>query len=74
MIRRIAYRLQEKAYGELSSKSAKKLNDLANKMEEGKRIINSKLPRPGRKLMREYKGENHEVLVTGVGLVYKGQF
>ena len=73
LIRRIAYRLQEKAYGELSSKSAKKLNDLASQMEEGKSIINSKLPRPGTKLIREYKDENHEVLVTGVGLVYRGQ-
>ncbi|APR97874.1 DUF2924 domain-containing protein [Wolbachia endosymbiont of Folsomia candida] len=73
LITRIAYRLQEIAYGELSRKSTKKLNDLANQMEKGKGLSSSNLPRPGTKLIREYKGERHEVLVTVVGLVYKGQ-
>lgn len=71
LIRRIAYRLQEIAYGKLSSK---RLNDLASQMEKGKRISSDNLPIVGTKFVREYNGKDHEVLVTDTGFKYEGQY
>jgi hypothetical protein len=74
LIPRLAYRLQEVAYGELSSKSARRLDQLSCLIEQGKKISCDKLPIAGTKFVREYNGENHEVLVTNTGFVYKEQF
>lgn len=71
LIPRIAYRIQEIAYG---NKTAKELDRLANLLEQGKRITSDKLPIAGTKFIKEYKGKDHEVLVTDTGLIYKGQF
>ncbi|BEP32938.1 MAG: hypothetical protein WBIAU2_11650 [Wolbachia endosymbiont of Drosophila biauraria] len=44
LIPRLAHRLQEKAYGEISRKGAKRLKYLADRLEQGKRISSDKLP------------------------------
>jgi len=74
LIDKIAYRMQEIAYGKLSSEAERKLNNLANKVEQGKKISNEKLPIVGTKLIREYNGKSHEVLVTDLGFTYEGQY
>lgn len=76
LVPRLAYRLQELAYGPLPDQYTKQLDRLADDMEKGKKPKQKQAPhkpRNGTKLMREYQGEMHEVLVTDNGYVYKGQ-
>ncbi len=75
MIRAIAYKLQERAFGGLSKATLRKLSSLAQKLEaEGARSFN---PRPSIKastgLVREWGGETHSVMVLEGGFEYRGQ-
>ncbi|MGL9719136.1 MAG: DUF2924 domain-containing protein, partial [Wolbachia sp.] len=74
LIPRIAYRMQEKAYGEISRKGAKRLEYLADRLEKGKRISSDKLPVAGTELILEKGEEVHTVMVKDNGLVYKEGF
>ncbi len=57
LIPRLAYRIQEKAYGEMSRKGTKRLEHLADRLEEGKRISSDKLPVEGTELILEREGK-----------------
>lgn len=75
MIRAIAYKLQERAFGGLGKATLRKLGSLAQKLEaEGARSFN---PRPsikvGTGLVREWGGETHSVQVLDGGFEYRGQ-
>ncbi|WP_339048088.1 DUF2924 domain-containing protein [Candidatus Mesenet endosymbiont of Phosphuga atrata] len=76
LIKRLAYHLQEIAYGGLCSKAAKKLDYLRDQLEQGKKISSSTIncPIAGTTLIRQYQGVNHEVSVTKKGFTYQGQF
>ncbi|WP_353280008.1 DUF2924 domain-containing protein [Wolbachia endosymbiont (group B) of Silvanus unidentatus] len=74
LIPRLAYRMQEKAYGEMSRKGAKRLEYLADRLEKGKRISSDKLPVEGTELILERGEETHAVMVTDKGLIYKEEF
>ncbi len=74
LIPRLAYRMQEKAYGEISRKGAKRLEYLADRLEKGKRISSDKLPVEGTELILERGEETHAVKVTDKGLIYKEEF
>ncbi len=74
LIPRLAYRLQEKAYGEISRKGAKRLEYLADRLEQGKRISSDKLPVEGTELILERGEETHAVMVTNTGLIYREEF
>ncbi|WP_349966970.1 DUF2924 domain-containing protein [Wolbachia endosymbiont of Armadillidium arcangelii] len=74
LIPRLAYRMQEKAYGEMSRKGAKRLEYLADRLEKGKRISSDKLPIEGTELILERGEETHAVMVTDKGLIYKEEF
>ncbi|WMT84458.1 DUF2924 domain-containing protein [Wolbachia endosymbiont of Listronotus oregonensis] len=74
LISRLAYRLQEKAYGEISRKGAKRLEYLADRLEKGKRISSDKLPVEGTELILERGEEVHVVMVTNTGLIYREEF
>ncbi|WP_341819729.1 DUF2924 domain-containing protein [Wolbachia endosymbiont (group A) of Brachyopa scutellaris] len=74
LIPRLAYRIQEKAYGEMSRKVAKRLEYLADRLEKGKRISSDKLPAAGTELILERGEETHAVMVTDKGLIYKEEF
>ncbi|WP_108784484.1 DUF2924 domain-containing protein [Wolbachia endosymbiont of Bemisia tabaci] len=74
LIPRLAYRMQEKAYGEMSRKGAKRLEYLADRLEKGKRISSDKLPVAGTELILERGEETHAVMVTDKGLIYKEEF
>lgn len=74
LIPRLAYRLQEKAYGEISRKGAKRLEYLADRLEKGKRISSDKLLVEGTELILERGEEVHVVMVTNTGLIYREEF
>ena len=75
MIPILAYRLQEQAYGGLKPSTRKRLQKLAAELQQ-----NQKAPPPfapqlkaGTKLLRQWQGEMHEVLVVGEGFEYRGK-
>jgi hypothetical protein len=76
LIQRLAYRIQELAYGGLSPKSRHQLTKLGDHFEQ-----HGKLPAQsgdndlveGTRLLREYQGQSHEVLVTRNGFIYDGK-
>ncbi len=74
LIPRLAYRIQEKAYGEMSRKGIKRLEYLGDRLEKGKRISSDKLPVEGTELILERGEETHVVMVTDKGLIYKEEF
>ena len=74
LIPRLAYRMQEEAYGEMSRKGAKRLEYLADRLEKGKRISSDKLPVEGTELILERGEETHAVMVTDKGLIYREEF
>lgn len=74
LIPRLAYRMQEKAYGEMSRKGTKRLEYLADRLEKGKRISSDKLPVAGTELILERGEETHAVMVTDNGLIYREEF
>ncbi|WP_341819673.1 DUF2924 domain-containing protein [Wolbachia endosymbiont (group A) of Brachyopa scutellaris] len=74
LIPRLAYRMQEKAYGEISRKGSKRLEYLADRLEKGKRISSDKLPVAGTELILERGEETHAVMVTDKGLIYREEF
>ncbi|WP_265016931.1 DUF2924 domain-containing protein [Wolbachia endosymbiont (group B) of Endotricha flammealis] len=74
LIPRLAYKIQEEAYGEMSRKGSKRLDYLADRLEKGKRISSDKLPVEGTELILERGEETHAVMVTDKGLIYKEEF
>ncbi|MDN5248222.1 MAG: DUF2924 domain-containing protein [Wolbachia endosymbiont of Tyrophagus putrescentiae] len=71
-IKWLAYRLQEKEYGILSEKATKTLDYLVEEMRQGKKIKQSSLSE-GTRIVKEYRGEEHEVKVSSRGYIYRGQ-
>jgi hypothetical protein len=72
--RSIAHRIQEKAYGGLSS-LAQRLLDQAMKAFAAKpngKIVLPRRIKPGSVLVREWKGRNHRVMVLADGFAYEG--
>lgn len=69
---RIAYRIQELAYGGLSDETKSRLIKIANGTPPSKLRPCSNLL-PGTKLCREYNGVIHEVEVKSNCLEYQGQ-
>ncbi|WP_253309050.1 MULTISPECIES: DUF2924 domain-containing protein [Rickettsiales] len=74
LIPRLAYRIQEESYGEMSRKGTKRLEYLADRLEKGKRISSDKLPVEGTELILERGEETHAVMVTDKGLIYREEF
>jgi hypothetical protein len=77
LVKRLAYRIQELAYGGLSARAEAKLNAL---IEEEDRRVKGKLPvrkgdRPitGTRLIREWQGVDHCATVLEDGYEYQGR-
>ncbi len=83
LIKRLAYRIQEIAYGGLPEEVTARLNELLD--EEGYDEIGVKIlgrkpgkrnatghPVPGTVLIREWDGERHEVTAMTKGFEYRG--
>ncbi len=74
LIPRLAWRIQELAYGGLSDKAQDRINRLIRSKEQLKPSSNRvKRPAVGTKLIREYQGIEHHVTVTRNGFEYQGR-
>jgi hypothetical protein len=75
LIRTIAYRLQEVAFGGLSKAIQRKLAVLGKELKlKGGVVVTPDLSiRPGARLVREWRGRTHTVIVTEDGFEYAGE-
>ena len=67
LVRTIAYRIQELAYGGLSKRTQRKLAALTEVVTPDTSL------RPGTRLVREWRGRTHTVVVTEDGFEYAGK-
>lgn len=74
---RLAYRIQELAYGGLKPDTMRRLEALANELEqEGPKArgrTSKGLPTIGTQLVREWQGVEHRVTVTDNGFLHDGK-
>ena len=73
---RLAYRIQELAFGGLKPETVKRLDALADALDGrsgGKKRLSSARPIAGTRLIREWKGIEHVVTVTMDGYEYAGR-
>jgi len=75
LIRFLAYRMQEQAYGGVSQATRRRLAELARKFETNP---NAELPgapriKPGTRLIRDWCGQSHRVTVLENGYEYQGK-
>jgi hypothetical protein len=75
MMRALAYRIQESAFGGLSKATSRRLAALAAEFESEGRIAIPAQPRikPGARLVREWHGRTHAVVVTEDGFEFGGK-
>ena len=75
MMRALAYRIQEIAFGGLSKATLRRLAGLAAEFESDGRIATPAQPRikPGARLVREWHGRTHAVVVTEEGFEFEGK-
>lgn len=73
--RRIIYKLQENKFGGLSSKSQAQIKKLNEQLKSGKEPsnIHELSIKNGTKLLREYQGKKHEVIVLDKGFEYQNK-
>jgi hypothetical protein len=71
LLRGIAHRLQERAYGGLSPATARELQRLAKRLEHGGELAAKPEVRlkPGTRLIRSWSGTTYSVLVTDDGFL-----
>jgi hypothetical protein len=74
---RLAYRIQELAYGGLKPETRARLEALGEQLDGGnvvlRRIRADSRPLPGTRLIREYDGIQHVVTVRGDDFEYEGR-
>jgi hypothetical protein len=74
---RLAYRIQELAYGGLRSETVARLEALGEKLDGGnitlRRIRADDRPIAGTRLVREYQGVEHMVTVLADGFEFEGR-
>ena len=73
LIKRLAYRIQELAYGGLTKKIEQKLINYADETIRHPRRCKVVRPVIGTKLLRMYQGTEHQVTVLKDGFEYRGQ-
>ena len=71
----LAFRIQERAYGGLSTETKDRLRQVMGSLEPKRRSHNEAHTRfkPGTRLVREWKGKTHEVILTDGGYDYLGK-
>jgi hypothetical protein len=75
MIREIAYKMQERAHGGLAPAIKRRLRALAEEFEangDGS-LAPAPLLKPGTRLLREWGGKTHTVIVRDDGFEYDGE-
>jgi hypothetical protein len=75
MVPILAYRLQEQAYGGLKPSTRKRLQKLAAELEQYRRASLAPVPqlRAGTRLLRQWQGQMHEVVVVDEGFDYRSK-
>ena len=75
LARAIAYRMQEQVHGGLAPAARRRLRALARVLDSGDGdAIDPGVPlRPGTRLLRDWGGKTHTVLVTEDGFEYEGE-
>src|ERR1700688_4373656 len=71
----LAYRMQEHAYGGLKSSARSELRRIARDLEKSAgstRLILRPKIKAGTRLLREWRGQTHEVITTESGYEYRG--
>lgn len=75
MVPLLAYRMQESAYGGLKPSTRSELHRIARGIEKSSasndRIRQPRM-KPGTRILRHWRGETHEVVVTLSGFEYRG--
>ncbi|MDX2308776.1 MAG: DUF2924 domain-containing protein [Hyphomicrobium sp.] len=71
----VAWKLQERAFGGLSAVTKRQIADLAQAMEAKVDLTRARTVRlrQGARLIREWDGETHEVLVVADGFQWRGR-
>ena len=75
MLREIAYKMQERAYGGLAPAIKRRLRALADELEANgaEALASVLLLKPGTRLLREWGGKTHTVIVLDDGFEYDGE-
>jgi hypothetical protein len=71
----VAWKLQERAFGGLTAVTKRQIAELAQAMKAKADLtkIRTVHLRPGARLIREWKGETHEILVVEDGFQWRGK-
>jgi hypothetical protein len=75
MVPFLAYKIQENAYGRLKPSTRSQLRQVAQDLEKSAGSPEMKIQRKlkaGTRIFREWRGDTHEVVVTGAGYEYRG--
>lgn len=76
MIAKLAYKIQELAYGGVDDETENKIRNCAKEVTKGKTVTAKKTrkfsPMIGTKITKEHGGKIHEVLVVNDGFSYEG--
>ena len=74
---RLAYRVQELAYGGLKPETVRRLEELGEQLDGGNPVLRrtrgDDKPTAGTRLVREYRGVDHSVTVLHDGYEYQGR-
>ena len=74
MIPILAYRAQEKAFGGLNPETERRLCKRSASLEGGRASPpKDRRVKPGTRLLREWRGQTHEVIATERGFLYQGK-
>ena len=75
LILAIAWKLQEKVHGGLTAAQKRKLADIAAELKKGGELSAGPVIRmkPGSRLVREWRGKTHDVLVLEDGFEWNGE-
>jgi Protein of unknown function (DUF2924) len=68
----LAYRLQENVYGGLKPSTLSALRQIARDLLKSNNSTITRLPKTGTRVIREWRGQVHEVFVTDSGYEYRG--
>jgi len=71
MVRGIAYRLQEQIYGGLKPVTRRRLMRTAEEIHSGRAPSSPITLKPGTRLLREWQGVTHEVIILEKGVQYR---
>jgi Protein of unknown function (DUF2924) len=76
IIRILAYKIQEQALGGFSTATRRRLRQFASAMEKdpNSMISNTRVIKPGTRLIREWQGKSYKVTVANSGFDYDGQW